>query len=88
MIDVTPNIRAITAAIIEQGIKDAVTGGDPDTMPETQFKERKEAQRWLLGADCEYYCDCLGIDHKLIVCWVHGGCKPLNRRAFMEAANV
>jgi len=86
-IDTAANNRQLAAAIINQAVKDMVTGGAKDTTQETQDKVRKETRAWLLGEDCQFYCDCLDFDHSAIVTWLKNGNKPLNKRLFLEQAH-
>ena len=82
MIDTTEAARHLTAAIILQAVKDAVTGGGLINKKAQREKVKQEARAWLRGEDCLYYCDCIGMDHDAICAWLDNGCKVMNKTKF------
>lgn len=92
MIENTEAIRQLTAAIILQAVKDAVTGGGEVRKKDENGKWHdnktrrellmREARAWLRGEDCLYYCECIGMDHTAICAWLDNGCKVANKTKF------
>lgn len=57
-------LKRLAGAIIGQAAADA----------RQDDQDGKEAQKWLLSADCMELCEFIGLDHNAVRKWVKSGC--------------